>query len=153
MVGALGAAYVTLHASGGVAMLRAGVEGLAAGASDAGLPPPCALGVTVLTSDRDASPFEERLDAAGASGCGGVVCSVQELGRVRSSRHDLVAVVPGVRPAGAGSDDQERVGTPGDVTRAGADVLVVGRPVTTAGDPAEAARRIHAEVADALGDT
>lgn len=150
VIGGLGVAYVTLHASGGTAMLRAGVEGLAAGASAAGLQAPCALGVTVLTSEPDASHFDERLDTAVASGCGGVVCSVRELDRVRSGNHDLVTVVPGIRPAGAGADDQARVGTPGEVARAGGDVLVVGRPVTAAGDPADAARRIHAEVADAL---
>lgn len=151
VIGTLGVSYVTLHASGGEAMLRAGVEGLAEGASEAGLRAPCALGVTVLTSDLDASAFGQRLAAAAGAGCGGVVCSVQELGRVKAAHPGLVAVVPGIRPAGSSADDQARVGTPGEVAAAGADVLVIGRPVTAAPDPEEAARSIHAEVADALG--
>ncbi len=151
VIGGLGVAYVTMHTAGGEAMLRAGVEGLAAGASAAGMGPPCALGVTVLTSDPDGSAFDARLAIAIESGCGGVVCSVQELSRVRSDSR-LVKVVPGVRPAGADVNDQARVGTPGDVARAGGDVLVVGRPITAAGDPAEAARRIHDEVEKALHD-
>ena len=147
VIGRLGVSYVTLHAAGGEAMLRAGAEGLAEGASEAGVRAPCALGVTVLTSEPDASPFDARLALAVASGCGGVVCSVQELGRVKSQHPGLVAVVPGIRPKGSDVDDQARVGTPGDVARSGADVLVVGRPVTAAVSPEDAARRIHDEVA------
>jgi orotidine 5'-phosphate decarboxylase subfamily 1 len=82
-VGRLGVSYLTVHTAGGVDMLRAGVEGLEAGASDAGAPLPMALGVTVLTSDPDASAFPTRLDAAVAGGCGGVVCSVRELPMVK----------------------------------------------------------------------
>lgn len=143
VLGRLGAAYVNFHASGGVDMLRAGVEGLAEGARDAGLDPPVALAVTVLTSEADASAFDERLRAAIEAGCGGVVCSVREIGRVKRARPDLVTVVPGVRLPGGDAHDQRRVGTPEEVARAGADVLVVGRAVTAADDPRAAARAVY----------
>src|SRR5205085_6105 len=107
-VGRLGVGYVTLHTAGGVDMLRAGVEGLEAGAAAAGLASgggfrPVALGVTVLTSDPDASAFPARLAAAVEGGCGGVVCSVRELPAVLRfratanprARSTLLAVVPG----------------------------------------------------------
>jgi orotidine-5'-phosphate decarboxylase len=147
-VGRLGVGFVTLHAAGGVEMLRAGVEGLAAGAADAGSEPPIALGVTVLTSEPDASAFPARLDAARAGGCGGVVCSVRELPavlRLRGTppgpraRSHLLAVVPGIRLPGGAIHDQARVGTPAEAIAAGADLLVVGRAVTGAPDPEAAA--------------
>ena len=137
-VGRLGVGYVTLHAAGGVDMLRAGVDGLAAGAADAGLDPPVALGVTVLTSDPDASAFPARLEAAVAGGCGGVVCSVRELPAVKD-RSRLLAVVPGIRLPGGAAHDQARVGTPAEALAAGADLLVIGRAVTAAPDPEGAA--------------
>ena len=138
-VGRLGAGFVTLHTSGGAEMLRAGVEGLAAGAVDAGAEvPPVALGVTVLTSDPDASAFPARLDAAVAGGCGGVVCSVRELPMVKE-RSRLLTVVPGIRLPGGAAHDQARVGTPAETLAAGADLLVIGRAVTAAADPEEAA--------------
>jgi orotidine-5'-phosphate decarboxylase len=138
-VGRLGAAFVTLHTSGGVDMLRAGVEGLAAGAADAGIDDrPMGLGVTVLTSDPDVSAFPARLDAAVAGGCGGVVCSVRELPTVKE-RSRLLTVVPGIRLSGGATHDQARVGTPAEAIAAGADLLVVGRAVTAADDPEAAA--------------
>jgi orotidine-5'-phosphate decarboxylase len=138
-VGRLGAGFVTLHTSGGVDMLRAGVEGLQAGAADAGVEHrPVALGVTVLTSDPDASAFPARLAAAVAGGCGGVVCSVRELPAVKE-RSVLLTVVPGIRLAGGATHDQARVGTPEEALAAGADLLVVGRAVTAAADPEAAA--------------
>jgi len=136
-----------VHASGGRAMLEAAVRGSRDEARRRRTAAPRVLGVTVLTSEPDASPFDARLALAVASGCGGVVCSVQELSRVKSQHPGLVAVVPGIRPKGSDVDDQARVGTPGDVARSGADVLVVGRPVTAAVSPEDAARRIHDEVA------
>ena len=137
-LGRLGVGFVTLHAAGGVEMLRAGVDGLAAGAADAGFDPPVALGVTVLTSDPDTAAFPARLDAAQAGGCGGVVCSVRELPAVKN-RSRLLAVVPGIRLPGGATHDQARVGTPADAIAAGADLLVVGRAVTAAPDPEAAA--------------
>jgi orotidine-5'-phosphate decarboxylase len=157
-VGRLGVGYVTLHAAGGVDMLRAGAEGLAAGAGEAGAAPPVALGVTVLTSDPDASAFPQRLAAAAAGGCGGVVCSVRELAAVKGFRakgpdsgagSPLLAVVPGIRLPGGAAHDQARVGTPAEAIAAGADLLVVGRAVTAAADPEAAAAALTAAAAGA----
>jgi orotidine-5'-phosphate decarboxylase len=143
-VGRLGVGYMTLHAAGGIDMLRAGVEGLEAGAADAGAGErPVALGVTVLTSDPDASAFPARLAAATAGGCGGVVCSVRELPEVKE-RSRLLAVVPGIRLAGGATHDQARVGSPAEAIAAGADLLVIGRAVTAAPDPEVAAAALSA---------
>jgi orotidine-5'-phosphate decarboxylase len=141
--GRLGVGYLTLHTAGGVEMLRAGVDGLEDGAAGAGFDRPVALGVTVLTSDPDASAFPARLDAAVAGGCGGVVCSVRELPAVKD-RSRLLAVVPGIRLPGGATHDQARVGTPAAAIAAGADLLVVGRAVTAAPDPEEAAAALSA---------
>ncbi len=150
VLGRLGVSYLNLHAAGGQAMLVAGVEGMAAGAAEAGVEPPLPIAVTVLTSDADTTAFEVRLRVAIDSGCRGVVCSVQELARVRQAAPGFVTIVPGVRLDGSGADDQARVGRPGAVAAAGADVLVVGRTVTAAAHPEEAARRLHDEVAAGL---
>jgi len=149
--GRLGVRYLNFHAAGGADMLRAGVEGLRAGASDAGHPDPVPLGVTVLTSDADASAFDDRLATAAAAGCGGVVCSALEVPVVKERHPSLVTVVPGTRPAGAETHDQARVATPGDAVRAGADLLVVARVVITAPDPEAAAAAVAEEVTTALG--
>ncbi len=146
-VGRLGVAYVTLHTAGGADMLRAGVAGLEAGAAESGpaesgFGQPVALGVTVLTSDPDASAFPARLEAAVAGGCGGVVCSVRELPAVKDQ--PLLAVVPGIRLSGGATHDQARVGTPAEAIAAGADVLVIGRAVTAAPDPEAAAAALSA---------
>jgi orotidine-5'-phosphate decarboxylase len=152
-VGRLGVGYVTFHTAGGVDMLRAGVGGLEAGAAEGGFDRPVALGVTVLTSDPDASAFPTRLEAAVAGGCGGVVCSVRELPavlRLRGTPPDprdrsrLLAVVPGIRLPGGASHDQARVGTPAEAIAAGADLLVIGRAVTAAPDPEAAAAILSA---------
>lgn len=150
VLGRLGISYLNLHASGGEAMLVAGVEGMAAGAAEAGVEPPLPIAVTVLTSDADASAFNQRLDVAIAAGCRGVVCSVRELARVREHAPGFVTIVPGVRLAGSAIDDQSRIGQPGEVAAAGADVLVVGRTVTADAHPEAAARRVHDEVAAAV---
>ncbi|MGH8992458.1 MAG: orotidine-5'-phosphate decarboxylase, partial [Acidimicrobiia bacterium] len=128
-VGGLGVSFLTLHCAGGVDMVRAGAEGLAEGAAGAGHREPVALGVTVLTSEPDASAFPARLEVAAAAGCGGVVCSVAEAGRVKAAG-DLLAVVPGIRLPGGAAHDQARAGSPAESLAAGADVLVVGRAVT-----------------------
>ena len=150
VLGGLGVAYLNFHAAGGVDMLRAGVEGVLEGARDSGRPAPVPLGVTVLTSDPDASAFEVRLASAIESGCGGVVCSVQEIARVKRARQDFVTIVPGVRLDNGDRHDQARVGTPAQVAIAGGDVLVIGRVVSAAADPRATAREIHDSVADAL---
>ena len=145
-LGSLGARYVTVHATGGAAMLRAAVEGLAGAARPAGAEPPVALAITVLTSDSVASPelLAQRARAAAAAGCGGVVCATADLPAIRAAAPELLRVVPGIRPRGAAADDQARVATPAGAVAAGADVLVIGRPVTAAGDPAAAAAALLA---------
>jgi orotidine-5'-phosphate decarboxylase len=155
VVGALGAGYLTMHTAGGRAMLAAGIEGLADGAAAAGLTAPVALGVTVLTSDADAPPslLTERVNIAVAAGCGGVVCAARDLTVVRAVGPALQTVVPGIRPAGAGLDDQQRAATPADAIAAGADLLVIGRAVTAAADPEAAAASVADEVAGAVAST
>lgn len=144
VLGALGARYVTFHTSGGVPMLRAGVEGLKAGAASAGLPEPTALGVTVLTSDLEATShmLAQRVAVALEAGCGGLVCAVSDIDVIRELAPAALLVTPGIRPEGAPVDDQARVATPAQAVEAGADLLVIGRSVTAAEDPIAAARQL-----------
>lgn len=144
VIAAVGASYVTMHASGGPAMLRAGVEGLAHGAANAGTEAPTALAVTILTSDGDVPPhvLGARVKAALEAGCGGIVCASSDLREAKQLAPRLVAVVPGIRPAGAGRDDQARASTPQAALAAGADLLVIGRAVTAASDRAKAAAEL-----------
>lgn len=137
----LGARYVTLHAAGGTDMLRAGVEGLAGAARPAGTERPVALAITVLTSDSvaEGDVLAARARMAELAGCGGVVCATGDLPAIRAAAPGLLRVVPGIRPRGAAADDQARVATPERAVAAGADILVIGRPVTAAQDPAAAA--------------
>lgn len=120
------------------------------------------LGVTVLTSMDDgdlaaagyggsvADLVEARARDAVAAGMDGIVCSAAEAARLRAAvGPDLTLVTPGVRPAGADAGDQKRVTTPGDAIRAGADLLVVARPILSAPDRRAAAERIVAEIAEA----
>ncbi len=138
VIGGLGARYLNFHAQGGVPMLTAGVDGFLAGAAAAGLPPPVPLAVTILTSDGDAPPhiLGKRVQAALEAGCGGVVCAAEDVPEVKRLGPRLVAVVPGIRPAGADEHDQARAATPEAASAAGADLLVLGRAVTRAEDPA-----------------
>jgi orotidine-5'-phosphate decarboxylase len=141
VLGSVGAKYLTLHAFGGVSMLRAGVEGLVAGADAAGLEMPTALAVTILTSDGDAPPhiLPKRISTAIEGGCGGLVCSAADAARARDLAPRMTLVVPGIRPVGVPTDDQAIVATPRAALDAGADLLVVGRAVTRADDPVAAA--------------
>ena len=156
----LGVFMLNVHASGGVAMMRAAADAAAKASKDFALPRPLVLGVTVLTSlDRRALDTEvgvpgtveahvlrlaERARAAGLDGC---VASAQEIGALRLGLgRAWVIVTPGIRPAER-EDDQARTATPAAAGRAGADYLVVGRPITAAVDPAAAARAILEEVA------
>jgi orotidine-5'-phosphate decarboxylase len=147
--GALGARYLTLHTAGGVSMLRAGVEGLREGAAGAELPKPVAMGVTVLTSEPEASAhlLQQRVRAGLDGGCGGFVCAVPDVETVRQIAPAAVLATPGIRPEGAAIDDQGRVATPRQALDAGADLLLVGRPVTRAEDPVAAARALVAQLA------
>jgi orotidine-5'-phosphate decarboxylase len=144
--GALGARYLTLATAGGVPMLRAGVEGLREGAARAELPEPVALGVTVLTSEPEASPhlLHQRVVAGLDGGCAGFVCAVPDVETVRQLAPAALLATPGIRPEGAPIDDQGRVATPRRALDTGADLLVVGRPVTAADDPVAAARALVA---------
>jgi len=146
VLGGLGVGYLNFHAAGGVAMLHAAVQGLKEGANESGHAEPMALAVTVLTSDDDTSAFDARLGAAVDAGCDGVVCSVHEVARVKATRSDLLAVVPGIRLRDGDVHDQRRVGTPEAAAAVGADVLVVGRAVTAAPDPPRAAEAVYRAV-------
>lgn len=148
VLGALGVEYLTLHASGGVDMLRAGVEGLEDGAARAGLPAPTALAVTVLTSDDSAPPHivPNRVRLALEGGCGGLVLAAADLQTARELAPRLKRVVPGIRLAGADRHDQARAATPQEAVANGADLLVIGRTVTKAEDPAAAAAAVAAAV-------
>jgi orotidine-5'-phosphate decarboxylase len=145
---------MTLHAAGGLAVMRAARE--AAGSKKNR---PALLAVTVLTSFDEATlheigmegSLESRVVAlarlAKAAGLDGAVCSALEAPAVRRELGpEFKILVPGVRPATAATNDQSRVATPGDAVRAGADYLVVGRPITAAADPREAALRIAGEI-------
>jgi len=161
--GALGAAYLTVHGSGGEQMLRAAVRGAARGAERASVTPPRILAVTALTSLGDAevaalgfgpsaAAMAGRLaEIAVRSGAGGLVCSAQEAGALRARHAGLFLCTPGIRPAGASTGDQVRVETPAAAIAAGSSLLVVGRPLHGAPDPAAAAKALHDEVAGALG--
>jgi orotidine-5'-phosphate decarboxylase len=149
----LGADLLTLHALGGPEMLKAAAE--AAGSVPNA---PRLLAVTVLTS-MDTSqlaaigvsftPAEWALGLASMAhrcGIGGFVCSPEEAASMRSKLPDVVLVTPGIRPSGAGLGDQKRVATPAAAIAAGANYLVVGRPITQAHNPGEAARHILDEI-------
>ena len=152
VVGSLGARYLTMHAHGGVAMLRAGVEGLEDGAAQADLPQPIGLGVTILTSDAGAPPhiLGKRVQAALEGGCTGIVCAASDVREAKQLAPRLVAVVPGIRQPGTDVHDQARASTPAAAIDAGADLLVVGRAVTAAPDRAAAAAEMAQRVDDAL---
>ena len=144
VLGALGAKYLTMHARGGIDMLKAGVEGLEAGAEAAGLEAPIGLAVTVLTSDAGAPAHvvPGRLKVAMEAGCGGIVCAGEDLENARTIAPRLVRVVPGIRPAGVSTDDQARPSTPQAALEGGADILVVGRAITQADDVEAAAAQM-----------
>ncbi|HEY0282299.1 MAG TPA: orotidine-5'-phosphate decarboxylase, partial [Rhizomicrobium sp.] len=142
----LGVRMFNVHASGGEAMMRAAAQAIA----DVH-PRPLLIAVTVLTSLDDAALASvgqsgpsaaqaERLALlAKASGLDGVVCSAHEVASVRRiCGPDFLTVVPGIRPSGSAVEDQRRVMTPAKALAAGADVLVVGRPITAVPDPAKA---------------
>ncbi|NNE72550.1 MAG: orotidine-5'-phosphate decarboxylase [Acidimicrobiales bacterium] len=148
VLGALGVSYLTYHAHGGVDMLKAGVEGLNEGASNAGLDAPDSLAVTVLTSDADAPDHivPKRVAISLEAGCTGVVCAVADLQEVHHYAPRMLRVTPGIRMAGAQTHDQARAATPAEAIAGGSDLLVIGRAVTAADDPVEAAEQLVAEI-------
>lgn len=148
---------LNVHASGGSEMMRAACRAASEGADSAGVGRPRVIAVTVLTSThadtlRDEMGVSMPLDQyvvhlarmAQDSGCDGVVASPLEISVLRAAcGPEFLLVTPGVRPLGADAGDQKRLMTPGEAVRAGADYLVVGRPITSAPDPVEAARAIN----------
>ncbi|MEJ2577837.1 MAG: orotidine-5'-phosphate decarboxylase [Kineosporiaceae bacterium] len=151
-LGALGVRYLTVHSGGGAAMLRAAVEGLGAGAERAGLPVPTTLAVLILTSHPDAPAelLRQRLDVVAAARTPGIVCAAPDLATVRAYAPGVLTVTPGIRLPGGVVHDQARVSTPGAAIADGADLLVLGRAVTAAADPAAAAAEVGREVRAAL---
>lgn len=145
-------AIVNVHAQGGRAMLEAARQAV---------PPPAKLvAVTVLTSlsDEDCAATGHGLGAAALaetlaqlahrSGLDGIVCSPQDLPRIRNALpRSFLTVVPGIRPEGTGAQDQKRIATPQAAMAAGADILVIGRAITAAADPVLAAQEILAGLA------
>jgi orotidine-5'-phosphate decarboxylase len=157
----LGASLCTVHAAAGRAALEAAAAALADEPVGPGGQRPALLAVTVLTS-LSAADMEEIAPGAGTlperlarlarlawdSGCDGLVCSAADLGDLRRVvGPEPLVVTPGIRPAAGGADDQKRVATPRQAAAAGADFLVIGRPVTQAPDPAAALAAIAAEFA------
>jgi len=156
---ALSPMILNVHACGGPAMMRAALEAAGEQARRMGIRRPLVIAVTVLTSMDD-----DDLHAVGQNGpavdqvvrlarltqaCGldGVVCSPREIAAVRQAcGPGFKLVVPGVRPAGAAVGDQKRVMTPSQAVEAGADWVVIGRPITRATDPAAAAHGILQEI-------
>lgn len=152
----LGVFMLDVHASGGSPMLRSAVEAAKQAAREFNVKRPLCLAVTVLTS-LDRALLQRELNVplsveghvlhlaklAKDAGLDGSVCSPQEIRAVRNALgRDWVIVAPGVRPAGSEAGDQVRVATPEAAIRAGADYLVVGRPITAAPDPKGAATAI-----------
>jgi orotidine-5'-phosphate decarboxylase len=156
----LGVSIFNLHAAGGSEMMRRTANAVAECAASEGLTRPSVIAVTVLTS-ADAGTLAEvglGLDPevlvprlallADASGMDGVVASPGEVGIIRSAvkKPDFIVVTPGVRPIGSPLFDQKRVMTPREAILAGADYIVVGRPILDAPDPAQAAQQIIDEL-------
>jgi len=156
----MGVWMMNVHASGGAAMMQAAADAATESATDT---TPLVIGVTILTSLDDeaverigyrqnAAAMVPHLAALAKEGrLDGVVASPREVVAIREAcGTDFLIVTPGVRPAGSSVNDQKRIATPGQAIANGASHLVVGRPITQAENPAEAARNIVEEIAEAL---
>lgn len=164
-VTAHGVSLLTLHASGGAAMLRAAREAADAAAARLGCERPRLVAITVLTSLGESDLKEigvsggvedqvaRLVDLVVEAGLDGVVASPREAAAIRSQAPDLFLVTPGIRVGATAGDDQTRTASPGDAIRAGSDLLVVGRPILRAPDRAAAARAVVAEIESALAET
>lgn len=154
---------LNIHASGGAAMMQAAVAANRETADAAGIARPKLIAVTVLTSmdggDLDAvgqrGPVSEQsvrlARLAQDCGCDGVVCSPKEIAAIRAAcGRDFTLVVPGIRPADSAANDQKRITTPRVAIEAGADYLVIGRPITGAEDPVRAVEAIAADIGGEL---
>jgi orotidine-5'-phosphate decarboxylase len=141
---------LTLHTSGGEEMLRRAAEAAREEAAKLKIKKPLLLGITVLTSDKESAHTKnivlERARLARRSGLDGIVCSVREAKAVRKAcGKGFIIVTPGIRPKSAQRGDQKRVATAKDAFAAGADYIVVGRPILEAADPLAAAKNIIKE--------
>lgn len=160
----MGIDFVNVHALGGKAMMKAAAESLRATSERMHLPRPRLLAVTILTS-HDARSLRQDVGlkglpaaevkrlalAAKAAGCDGVVCSPLEIKIVRAAcGPGFLIVTPGVRAAGGAKHDQKRTLSAGQALVAGADFLVVGRPVTEASDPIEAVKALALDMSEAM---
>jgi orotidine-5'-phosphate decarboxylase len=157
----LGVTILNVHAAGGAEMMQRAAAAVAETALAEGLSRPHVIAVTVLTSSDEttlralgitnssATQVIKLASLAAQSGMDGVVASAREAREIRAAvtNPNFLIVTPGVRPSGSAADDQKRVTTPAAAIAAGADYLVVGRPVTSAADPVAAARRISEEIA------
>lgn len=157
---ALSPYMLNVHASGGAVMLRASAEAAAKEAERLGIERALVIGVTVLTSldGDDLAAVGQSLPVADQAlrlallsqenGLDGVVCSAHEIVALRARcGPEFTLVVPGIRPSWAETNEQKRIMAPAEALTAGADFLVIGRPITGARDPVEAARRVIAEIA------
>ncbi len=156
----LGVSIFNVHAAGGRKMMETVMEATYSESVRLGVPPPLLIAVTVLTSSDDSTLVECGVNSAVGeqvvrlanltreSKLNGVVASPQEIRLVREAIPDreFVIVTPGVRPAGADIHDQKRVMTPSEAIAAGANYIVVGRPITSAPDPTFAAQRVLDEI-------
>jgi orotidine-5'-phosphate decarboxylase len=154
-----GVALLTVHALGGTEMLAAAAEAAAERAAELGIDVPRVLAITILTSHAPGdlaalglagAPAENALRLAALARdahCAGVVCPVAEVAGLKSSFGEkFLALCPGIRPGGSAHGDQRRVATPREARAAGADYIVVGRPIVEDTDPAAAAQTILAEL-------
>jgi orotidine-5'-phosphate decarboxylase len=161
----LGVSILNLHASGGREMIREATRAVAEVCAAERWPRPLVLAVTVLTSLDDALLAETGVEGGAAAqvvrlarlardcGADGVVASPLEIELIRRevAAEDFVVLTPGIRPAGGDRGDQRRVMTPAEAVAAGADYLVVGRPITAAADPRDAASAIVGEMETGAG--
>lgn len=155
----LNAQMMTIHISGGSEMIRAALRAAKEESESCGLPKPKVIGVSVLTSlgqdDLPALGIDRSLqdqvsglvDLAVDQGIDGIVCSPADLPFVRARvRKDTVIITPGVRPQWSEAGDQKRIATPREAVNAGADLMVIGRPISRSPDPVDAVKRIVAEI-------
>ncbi|GAX90962.1 orotidine-5'-phosphate decarboxylase [Effusibacillus lacus] len=160
----LGVSMMNVHAAGGMEMMKRAKEASVAAAQATGAEPPLVIAVTQLTST-DQQTMNNQIGIPGtveaaviryaklaqAAGLDGVVASGHELPAIREAcGEEFVTVIPGIRPKWAEANDQKRILTPADAMRAGAHRLVIGRPITHAADPRDAARRILEEMGEVL---
>jgi len=155
----MGVFMFNIHASGGTKMMQAAVDAARKAASIAAKPRPLVLAVTVLTSMDEPElrqlgilrKTEEQVmhlaSLARDAGCDGVVCSAEEAAYIRKALgDDFIIVTPGIRPKGADIGDQRRIATPHSAIEAGADYIVVGRPIIEAPDPLAVANKMLEEM-------